>query len=76
MRLFPMILTASLCLITGGCSRPPPPPPPDPVVFFCINTEDFRYTQEELDARRKGGWTVNLAREFRSNERRDRWCVS
>ena len=67
-----MILMA-LLFLTTGCDRPPPPP--DPVVFFCLNTEDFRYTQAELDARRSGGWTVNLAREFRVNERRDRWCV-
>jgi hypothetical protein len=67
-----MILVTS-CLLITGCDRPPPPP--DPQVFFCINTEDFRYTQEEIDGRQKYGWTVNLAREFRINERRDRWCV-
>jgi hypothetical protein len=42
------------------------------MTFYCLNTEDFRYVQDELDAR--APWPANLAREFRVNERRDRWC--
>lgn len=61
-----------MCLLSGCAIFQRPPPPPDPKVFYCLNTEDFRYTQAELDAR--GPWPANLAREFRVNERRDRWC--
>lgn len=67
------ILTALIFLTLGGCLwTNDDPPPPDPVVFFCGQTEGFRYTQAELDAR--APWPANLAREFRINERRDRWC--
>lgn len=68
-----MTLAASIFLTLGGCIWPnDDPPPPDPQVFFCGQTEDFRYLQAELDARQ--AWPANLAREFRINERRDRWC--
>jgi hypothetical protein len=66
-------LAISFPLLIGSCLRPEPIV--DPKTFFCLNTEDFRYTQEELDARQAGGWTANLAREFRITARRDAWCV-
>jgi hypothetical protein len=74
-----MILMTSLCLTTG-CARIAdlldPPEPPDPQVFFCLNTEQNEFTQAEIDMRTSRGWTANLARQYRINERRDRWCVS
>ena len=72
MRLSLTILTASLFALTGCSIFQNDPPPPDPLVFFCGQTEDFRYVQAEIDARQ--AWPANLAREFRINERRDRWC--
>jgi len=70
---FPMIL-AALAFLLAGCSTPEPEPS-DPRPFFCANTEDSRFTQEEIDVRTANGWTRNLAISFRVNERRDRWCV-
>jgi len=61
----------SLCLTVGSCLLSPSEPT-DPRVFFCSQTEDFRYVQEEIDARQP--WPANLAREFRINQRRDLWC--
>ena len=66
-----MILTA-LPFLLSGCFRSDAPPVVDPTAFYCQQTEDFRYTQAELDAR--AAWPANLAREFRGNERRDLWC--
>ena len=66
-----MILTASPFLPTG-CFLSDAEPVADPTAFYCQQTEDFRYTQAELDAR--APWPENLAREFRGNERRDLWC--
>lgn len=68
---YPMILMA-LPLVLGGCFLSDAPPVESPTDFYCQQTEDFRYTQAELDAR--APWPQNLAREFRVNERRDLWC--
>lgn len=71
-----MILMA-LTFPLSGCwvtslFGPDTPPAQTPTEFYCSQTEDYRYTQAELDAR--APWPANLAREFRGNARRDQWC--
>lgn len=63
---------ASLFLTTG-CLGSDEVVEQTPEEFYCHQTEDFRYTQAEIDGRQQ--WTANLAREFRINERRDLWCA-
>ena len=70
-----MILMVSPFL-PAGCSTPPPIEPPSEEALFCdVVSEPFRYLQEEIDARTAGGWTANLAREYRINKSWDRECV-
>lgn len=50
------------------------PPPIEEPLFCDLVTENFRYTQAEIDARIAAGWTANLRREFEINKHRDREC--
>ena len=68
------------CLTLIGCSDSRPIEAAPEIAasefraFFCNHTEDYRYTQTEIDLRTEAGYTANLGREFRSNARRDAWC--
>jgi hypothetical protein len=77
---FRSLSTALCCLILTGCSDSPPIEAAPEIAagefraFFCGHTEDFRYVQAEIDLRTSAGFTANLAREYRTNARRDAWC--
>jgi len=74
MQVSQIILVTSLSLLIG-CSRPPIEVSED--ALFCdLVSENFRYTQEEIDARVASGWTANLRREFEINRHRDRECAT
>lgn len=69
-----MILIVTPFPLTG-CSTPTPIEPPSEEALFCdVVSEPFRYRQEEIDARTAGGWTANLAREYRINLSLEREC--
>jgi len=73
--LFLMTLTASLSILTGCSQTVDPVHPPVTDSRFCdVMTERFRYTQAEIDLRTEGGFTKNLAREYRLNLSFDREC--
>jgi hypothetical protein len=78
---FHSLSTALCCLILTGCFGTDQPIEATPEIaagefraFFCDHTEDFRYVQAEIDLRTSAGFTANLAREYRTNARRDAWC--
>lgn len=62
-------------LTLGACSQKEPVPEVVEEAFFCdLVTENFRYTQKEIDTR-AAQFPTNLRREFEINKHRDRECT-
>ncbi len=69
-------MICAITILPTGCSLlATEPEPVDALEFYCSQTDDFQWSQEEWDLR-VGQFPVNLRREIAINERRDEWECS